>query len=134
MSCGCNNNATFPERTIFTFPTGIVCRARWPGSGEALMIHECKSGKMAALLNSLFFVFKISFLSKYRVKYYDYIVNWCSLINCNSLINCTWCVSLDIAQMLALIRHTVGKYTNHLGKYLPYFSTNAPKSFYSRIS
>ena len=44
----------------------------------------------------LIFVVKISCLPKYRVKYYDYIVNWCSLINCN------WCVSLDIAQMLAL--------------------------------
>ena len=57
---------------------------------------SCQSGKMAALLNSLFFVFKISFLPKYRVKYYDYIVNRVSLINYN------WCVSLDISQMLAL--------------------------------
>ena len=33
---------------------------------------------MAALLNSLFFVFKISFLPKYRVKYFDYckVVQW----------------------------------------------------------
>ena len=53
-------------------------------------------GNMAALLSSLFVVFKMSFLPKYRVKYYDYIVNWCSLINCN------WCVWLDIAQVLAL--------------------------------
>ena len=40
---------------------------------------SCQSGKMAALLNSLFLVFKISFLPKvgpYRVKYYDYIVKW----------------------------------------------------------
>ena len=29
---------------------------------------------MAALSNSLFFVFNISFLPKHRVKYYDYIV------------------------------------------------------------
>ena len=43
---------------------------------------------MAALLNSLFFVFNISFLPKYRVIYYDYIVKWCS-------------VSLDISEMLA---------------------------------
>ena len=34
----------------------------------------------------MFIVFKISFLPKYRVNYYDYIVNWRSLINCN------WCV------------------------------------------
>ena len=45
---------------------------------------------MAILLNSLSFVFKISFLPKYRVIYYDYIVKWCSGIKCN------WCVSLDI--------------------------------------
>ena len=39
---------------------------------------SCQTGNMAALLNSLFFVFKISFLPKYRVIYYDYIVKWCS--------------------------------------------------------
>ena len=38
----------------------------------------------------IYFVFKISFLPKYRVIYYDYTVKWCSLINCN------WCVLLDI--------------------------------------
>ena len=32
---------------------------------------------MASLLNLLFFVFNISGLPKYRVKYYDYIVKWC---------------------------------------------------------
>ena len=51
---------------------------------------------MAASLNSLFFVFKMSSLPKYRVMYYDYIVKWCSGIKCN------WCVSLDIAKMLSL--------------------------------
>ena len=56
---------------------------------------SCQSGNMAALLNSLFFVFKISFLPKSRVKYYDYIVKWCSGIQCN------WCVSLDIDYILA---------------------------------
>ena len=36
---------------------------------------SCQIGNMAALLNSLFlFVFKMSFLPKYRVIYYDYIV------------------------------------------------------------
>ena len=56
----------------------------------------CQGGKMAALLNSLFVLLKISFLPKYRVKNYEYIVNWCTLINSN------WCVSVDIAQTLAL--------------------------------
>ena len=40
--------------------------------------YACKSRKMSALLNSVFFAFKISFLPKYSVKYYDYIVKWCS--------------------------------------------------------
>ena len=51
---------------------------------------SCQTGKMAALLYSLFFVFKMLFLPKYRVIYYDYIVKWCSGMKCN------WCVSLDI--------------------------------------
>ena len=40
------------------------------------MGSSCQTGKIAALLNSLFFVFKISFLPKYRVIYSDYIVKW----------------------------------------------------------
>ena len=51
---------------------------------------------MAALLNSLSFAFTNSFLPKYRVKYFDYIIKWCLGIYCN------WCVSLDIAHILAL--------------------------------
>ena len=38
----------------------LICPHRSLGS-------LCQTGKMAALLNSLFFVFKISFLPKYRV-------------------------------------------------------------------
>ena len=38
----------------------------------------CQSSEMAAPLNSLSFAFTNSFLPKYRVKYYDYIVKWCS--------------------------------------------------------
>ena len=87
--CGCNNNAIFSERTIFTFPTGDLYRAGTLVWQRRSLHDSCQSGKMAALLNSLFFVFKISFLPKYRVKYYDYIVKWCSGIECN------WCVSLD---------------------------------------
>ena len=51
---------------------------------------------MAILFTSLFFVFTILLLPKYRVNYYDYIVKWCFGIKCS------WCVSLDISQMLAL--------------------------------
>ena len=57
---------------------------------------SCQSTEMATLLNSISFGFKILFLPKYRVIYYDYTVKWCSLINCN------WCVSLDIVYILAL--------------------------------
>ena len=65
-----------------------------PGLGDA-----CQSGKMATLLNSLlFFVFKISLLTNYGVKYYDYIVKWCSGIACN------WCASLDVGLILALTK------------------------------
>ena len=62
-TCGCNNNAIFSGRTVFTFPAIIVCRQ---SIGDS-----CQYGNMAALLKSLVFVFKISVLSKYRVKYYD---------------------------------------------------------------
>ena len=75
FTCGCNNNAMFSGRAIFTFPTVVVCRQRESRPGKALTV-PCQSANMAALLKSLFFVFKISFLLKYRVKYYDYIVKW----------------------------------------------------------
>ena len=65
-------------------PGKLACQRRSIGD-------LCQSGKMAALLNSFFFELKISFLPKHRVKYYDYIVKWCSGIHCN------WCVSLDVA-------------------------------------
>ena len=59
----------------------VSCRLRmlatliWPRRSIG---SSCQTANMAALLNSLFFVFKISFLPKYRVIYYDYIVKWCS--------------------------------------------------------
>ena len=56
----------------------------------------CQSSEMATLLNSLSFVFRYVVLPTYRVKHYDYIVKCCSGIQCN------WCVSLDIAYILAL--------------------------------
>ena len=56
--------------TTTKFAAGHVSLAAAGGS--------CQSGNMAALLNSLVFVFRISFLPKYRVKYYEYIVKWCS--------------------------------------------------------
>ena len=72
-TCGWNNNTIFSEWAILTFPTvrrvpGTLAWQR-PSLGDS-----CQNGKMATLLNSLFFMFKISFLPKYRVKHYDYIV------------------------------------------------------------
>ena len=62
---------------------------RWSGLGDA-----CQRGKMVTLLNSIFSVFKIS--PNYSVKYYDYIVKWCSGIACD------WCALLDTGLILAL--------------------------------
>ena len=68
-----------------------------PSLGDA-----CQRGKMAALLNSLLFVFKMSLLPKYHVKYYDYIVvKWCSGIACN------WCALLDIDLSLVSKGNTI---------------------------
>ena len=67
----CNNNAIFSDRSMFTFPTVAVRR-------KALPVHGCQTREMAALFNSLSFAFANSFLPKYRVKYYDYIIKWCS--------------------------------------------------------
>ena len=66
-TCRCNNNAIFSDIAIFKFPAIYV------GPMPATVICSCQTGKMAALLNSLFFVFKMLFLPKYRVIYYDYI-------------------------------------------------------------
>ena len=77
-TCRRNNNAIFSDRAIFRFPTGrrIPATLIWPLKSIA---GGCQSSEMAALLNSLSFAFANSFLHKYRVKYYDYIVIlWCS--------------------------------------------------------
>ena len=68
---------------------------------QAGLDHACQSGNMAILLTSILFVFEISFLPKYRVNYYDYIIKWCFGIYCNG------CVSLDIAHILALSRNNI---------------------------
>ena len=65
----------------------ILATLIWPRESLG---SSCQSTEMATLLNSIYFVCKISFLHKYRVIYYDYTVKWCSLMNCN------WCVWLDI--------------------------------------
>ena len=39
FTCGCNNNAMFSGRAIFTFPTVVVCRPRYSGPGKALTVY-----------------------------------------------------------------------------------------------
>ena len=72
---GYNNKIILSDRAILTFPTvdvGSMPRTlAWRRAG---LCHACQSGNMAILLTSLFFVFTISLLPKYRVNYYDYIV------------------------------------------------------------
>ena len=53
----------------------LSCAGHVNRAGESLG-SPGKSANMAALLKSLFFVFNISFLPMYCVKYYDYIVKW----------------------------------------------------------
>ena len=38
-TCGCNNNTIFSKRAILTFLTVVVCSARYPGGGQALVMH-----------------------------------------------------------------------------------------------
>ena len=57
---------------------------------------------MAKLMNSSFFMFKMSLLRNYCVKYYDYIVKRCSGIAGD------WCASLDTTYNLALMSHIHG--------------------------
>ena len=47
----------------------------------------CQSSEIAALLNSLYFVFTNLSLPKYCVKHYDYIVKWYSGYN----VICVYC-------------------------------------------
>ena len=78
MQYFCHNGDTIyhtnlSERAIFAFHAIDVYRGHVglaaPGVGDA-----CQSGETATLLNSIFFVLKISLLPNYRVKSYDYVV------------------------------------------------------------
>ena len=74
-TCGCNNNV-IRQRYFHN-----ACRRRMPATliwPQQSIGGSCQSGNMTALLNSLLFAFRMSFLPKYRVKYYAYIVKWCS--------------------------------------------------------
>ena len=90
-ACGCNNN-TIVQKVLFSrfLPSTYAGQV---SLAEVRLGDPFKSSEMATQLNSLSLMFTILFLPKYRVtvKYYEYIVKWCSGISCN------WCVSLDIA-------------------------------------
>ena len=71
-TCRCNNNAIFSDSYF-----QVSCRLRMPATliwPRRSIGSSCQTENMAALLNSLFFMFKIFFLPKYRIIYYDYIV------------------------------------------------------------
>ncbi len=75
-TCGCNNNTIFFKKSYFKiyYRRCILLTLAWRRAG---LDHACQSGNMAILLTSLLFVFEISFLPKYCVNYYDYIIKWC---------------------------------------------------------
>ena len=57
------NNTIFQKELFSHFLPSMAAR-QWPSLGDA-----CQSGKIATLLNSLFFFFLILLLPNYRVKY-----------------------------------------------------------------
>ncbi len=70
------NNAIFSDSNFHvSYRRRMPATLKWPlqsiGGG-------CQGSEMAALLNSFSVAFTNSFLPKYRVKYYAYIVKWCS--------------------------------------------------------
>ena len=75
-ACGCNNNTIFQKELSSNFLLSEY--AGHVGLAAARPWLCMQSGKMATQLNSVFFVFEFS-LSNYRVKYYDYIVEWYSV-------------------------------------------------------
>ena len=71
-TCGCNNNAIFSDSNFHvSYHRCMPATLNWPR-------QSIGSSVIAALLNSLSFAFTNSFLPKYRVKYYDYVIKWYS--------------------------------------------------------
>ena len=87
------------ETAIFKFPTVDVLRQR------------CLAATVTGIVDLMhtkvvrwrrWWIHYVSFLSNYCVKYCDYIiVKWSSGVACN------WCVSLDVALIMASYRKTV---------------------------
>ena len=96
-TCGFNNNTIFQKDIFLSFlPSTYAGHVSLATVRPWWCMPKCQDGATVKLM--VFFVFKMSLLPNYCVKYYDYIVKWCSDIVCN------WYVSLDIALFLALTR------------------------------
>ena len=63
-TCGCNNNAIFSDSYFHvSYHRRILATLIWPHQSLG---SSCQNTEMATLLNSISFVFKISFQPKYR--------------------------------------------------------------------
>ena len=73
-TCGCSNNTIFQKYICSRF---LPSRNAEHISLAAIRPRRCITcDNMATQLNSIFFVFIISLLHNYRVKYDDYSVKW----------------------------------------------------------
>ena len=75
-TCGCNNYSIFSDGYFHvSYRRRIPATLIWP---QQSLGSSCQTTEITTLLNSISFLFEISFLPKYLVIYYDYIVKWCS--------------------------------------------------------
>ena len=101
-TCGSNNNTIFSERHIFTFSY----RRRMPGTltWQLQSLGDSCQPKWKDVDTIEFIIFRIKFffLPKYRVKYYDDVVKWCSGIY--SVLVCiagyNYCLNFSFKQTL----------------------------------
>ena len=99
LNLPCNRRLTWSQKSADSTNQRVSTAYAWCSLWLLTTARDqelIQSGKMATLLNSLFFVFKISLLPNYHFTYYDYVLKWCNGVTCN------WCVSLDIGLILAL--------------------------------
>ena len=73
-TCRCHNNAIFSDSYFQV--SRRLCMAATLIRPQRSLRSSCEIGKIAALLNSLFFVFKISFLPKYRANPGRFHLQW----------------------------------------------------------
>ena len=82
MSCNLRAFSLLAAKRRYTLKSPALAFLKLNMYGQSIgdnIISSCQSSDMAALLNSLSFTVTNSFLPpKYRVKYYYYIVKWCS--------------------------------------------------------